>query len=150
MVVSSLVLAMVIALAAGCGGATPVSPEPIPAAVEQSSDSPGEGTAAEITLRYDETVEFQELELRWLELEDSRCPIGVKCIWAGQMVVTVEAARGDDKPLEVELLRRVGREPETAEALGYELRLLEVDPHPKEGVTPERGDYVARIEITGP
>ena len=33
------------------------------------------------------------------------------------------------------------------EAFGFELQLVGVEPHPKQGQTPERGDYVARISI---
>ena len=69
------------------------------------------------------------------------------CVWAGQTVVTVEVWRGDEERLELELLRRAGRDPEPARALGRQLRLINVEPHPKEGITPARGDQVARIEI---
>ncbi len=141
----------VVALAiAGCGGASPPSPGPVAPTANGAPASSNPATVAELELRFDETAAYEDLELRWLELEDSRCPIGVVCVWAGQIVVTLEAARAVEVPVEVELVLRVGSEPESAPAFGYTLRLQGVDPHPKEGVTPERGDYVARVEIAGP
>lgn len=135
---------------AGCSGATPVSPEPTPEALDLGSSASGEGAGTTIELRFDETVEYEDLELRWLELEDSRCPIGVTCIWEGQIVATVEVARGEAEPLELELVLRAGIEPESSRAFDHELLLQGVDPHPKDGVTPERSDYVARIAIVEP
>ena len=104
----------------------------------------------EIELRFDETFEYQNLELRWLELDDSRCPIGVTCVWEGQIVATVEVARGAEASVELELVLRAGIEPETSRAFDHELVLRGVDPHPRDGFTPERSDYVARIEIARP
>ena len=135
---------------AGCSSGTPVSLEAASAPADSASSAAGEATPVTVELRFDVTIEHQGLDLRWLEIEDSRCPTGVVCIWAGQTVVTLEVARGEDGPVELKLVRRAGREPETARALDHELRLLEVDPHPKEGVTPERGDCLARIEIVAP
>jgi hypothetical protein len=143
-------MTLVIALAlTGCGSETPLSPEPT-AGGGDGSPSSNQATAAEVELHFDETTEHQDLKLRWLELDDSRCPIGVVCIWAGQTVVTLEVVRGEDGPAELELLRRAGREPETAKVFDHELRLLEVEPHPKEGITPNRSQYVLRIEIAEP
>jgi hypothetical protein len=105
---------------------------------------------AVIELRFDETVAYQDLELRWLRLDDSRCPIGVTCVWEGQIIATVEVARGAEGSVELELRLQVGIEPETSRAFDHELVLQGVAPHPKDGVTPERSDYVARIEIVDP
>ena len=136
--------------AAGCGGPTPASPEVPRTPVGAESDSSREGTTATLELRFDETVEYQDVELRWLKIEDSRCPTGVTCIWAGQIIITVEMVRAEEEPVEIKLLLRVGDSPETSRVFDYELRLESVNPHPKEGVTPERSSYMARIEIAKP
>lgn len=152
MSIASIALAAVIALA-GCNGANPVSPGAISGAADPGSSSAGEGTpatATRIALRFDQTAEYRDLALRWLDLEDSRCPTGVTCVWAGQIVATVEVARGDEGPVELELLLRIGDPAETKRAFDHELRLLGVDPHPRHGVTPERETYVAHIEISEP
>jgi hypothetical protein len=145
----ALMLALAAPLSACTGGAT-TGADPGVGAVSVTQNPASAAAPTVIALRYDKTVEYGELELRWRALEDSRCPIGVTCVWAGQMLATIEIAKRDEAPLEVELLRRTGREPVVSRAFGYELRLLEVEPHPKENVTPSRGDYVMRIEIASP
>ena len=143
-------LATVVALGiAGCAsgdpagsGARPSAPPPAAAAAARD--------AVEVELRFDETVASRGLELRWLEIDDSRCPTGVTCVWEGQVVVSLEVARGEDGPIEVELLNQPGSEPEAARAFDHDLRLLGVEPHPKHGVETPRGDYLARLEIAEP
>lgn len=133
---------------AGCGSGTPLTPGTAP-----DGASPRAGSASqapvEIELRFDETVDVQELKLRWLEVQDSRCPIGVTCIWEGQVVVTLEVVRDEEGPVMVELVHRGGRQTQPARAFEHDISLLGVDPHPRDGVTPERSDYVAHLRIAG-
>ena len=147
-------LSIILVLAAavcGCGGGTPTGPEQSSGtAGTLGAASPDANETAVIELRYDETVAFHDLEMRWLDLQDSRCPIGVTCVWAGQMIATVEVVHGTQGTTQVELLRLVGEEPEVSYAFEYDLRLLDVSPPPKENVTPDRGEYVMQIEITTP
>lgn len=149
MSLSSIVL-IIAAAVAGCTGGTSMSPEPVSDAADPAASAMTALAREIIELRYDETASYRDVSLRWLELADSRCPIGVSCIWAGQLLATVEVVHGVQGNMKVELLRRVGREAEISHAFGYELRLLDVDPHPKEGVTPVRGDYVLYMDITKP
>jgi hypothetical protein len=149
---SRLSIILVLATAVcGCGGGTPTGPEQSSGtAGALGAASPDASETATVELRYDETVAFRDLEMRWLDLQDSRCPIGVTCVWAGQMIATVEVVHITQGTTQVELLRRAGREPEVFYAFDYDLRLLDVSPHPKENVTPDRGEYVMKIEITTP
>jgi hypothetical protein len=144
-------LSIILVLAAavcGCGGGTPTAPEQSSGtAGALGAASPDASETATVELRYDETIAFRDLEMRWLDLQDSRCPIGVTCVWAGQMIATVEVVHITQGTTQVELLRRAGREPEVSYAFDYDLRLLDVSPHPKENVTPDRGDYVMHIEV---
>lgn len=142
MSVPSVVLVVAMAITGfNCG--TAMVPEP-------TSGAGDGGSSGVIELRFDETVQFQDLELRWLALDDSRCPIGVTCVWEGQIVATVEVTRGAEDPVQLELVLRAGIEPKASRAYDHELILRGVDPHPKEGVTPDRTDYLARIEIVDP
>jgi hypothetical protein len=74
----------------------------------------------------------------------------VQCVWAGQIAVTIEVVDGEGGPVEVELVLRLGSAAEVQEVFGVELALVGVEPHPKQGQTPERETYVARIEIAPP
>lgn len=149
MSVPSIVVVTAVALA-GFHGAIQMGPGPTPFALDAGSGSSGDEDGTQVELRFDETAKHRDLELRWIELEDSRCPIGVACVWAGQIVATVEVARGEEESVELDLVHRIKGPPATSRAFGYELRLLGVDPHPKQGTTPERSDYIARIEIAEP
>jgi hypothetical protein len=142
------VVLLVAMAVAGITCGTAGIPGPTSGKLDGSSSSKGSG--AVIDLRFDETVEYQDLKLRLTGLDDSRCPIGVTCVWEGQIVATVEVARGAEDSVELELVRRVGIEPETSRAFDHELVLQGVDPHPQYGVTRERSDHVAHIEIVDP
>ena len=143
MIPTAACFTLVLALAS-CGGHSPAEPEAAVASAQQDSD---EASSPTVELRLDRAFAHAELKIKWVELEDSRCPIGVNCIWAGQLVATFEVAREGGDPERIELITPVGRDPQPAEALGYRFRLLDVEPHPKEGVTIERGDYLATVEI---
>lgn len=149
MSVWSVVVVLGLALA-GLPGEAPVCPGPPQMERDKVSDPSGDKTGTRVELRFDDTTKYQDLELRWLEIEDSRCPVGVACVWAGQILVIVEVSRGEEEPVEIELVHRIKGPPPMSRAFGFELRLLGVDPHPEEGISPERSDYVAQIEITEP
>ncbi len=122
----------------------PREPGPVPAATNTRTTA-ADGTVVE--LRFDESLSFDVLRLRLVELNDSRCPQGVQCVWEGQAVATVEVSGDDLAAQTVELVLRAGVEPRAVAAAGYELRLLRVEPYPRAGVTPERREYVATISI---
>ncbi len=100
-----------------------------------------------VALRFDETVTRGALRLRLVKLNDSRCPQGVQCVWEGQVAATVEVSRDDLAPRAVELTLRAGLDSGAETAAGHDLRLLSVEPYPRDGVTPERSAQVATVEI---
>jgi hypothetical protein len=146
MPVPGLLLSITVALAA-CHGGTMVDPDPVSKPAENGPNSSAGESSAVLELRFDQTTTYQDLELRWLHVHDSRCPIGVNCVWEGEVTATLEVDRGEEDSVQVELTLHVGSEPERATAFGYELELQSVDPHPKRGITPERSDYVAKVEV---
>ena len=99
-----------------CSGGTPSTPTAAPAQVPASDPAapsvpeatPGEISVLELSL--DQTVSVGELRLRWIDLNDSRCPVGVTCFWEGQAVATLEVSREDLRPQRVELFLRAGVE----------------------------------------
>lgn len=149
----SILVALVVL---GCQGGTPATPTstsaqqpasqaPVPGAPSAPAATPGETSVVELGL--DQTVSVGEVRLRWLDLNDSRCPLGVNCIWEGQAVVTLEVWRNDEAPQRIELTLRSGSGSAEEAVAGYHLRLLNVQPYPREGVTPKRSEYVATVEI---
>jgi len=140
-------------LVVACQAGIPVTPTAVPAREPASPTSDNAappataGETAAVELRFDETVSQGELLLRLLELNDSRCPLGVQCVWEGQVAATVEVSRDEFAPRVVELVLRSGLDAGAKAVAGHQLRLLNVEPYPREGVTPERREYFATLEI---
>jgi len=101
-----------------------------------------------ISISLDETVNYDDLEIRWLEMMDSRCPTGVQCVWAGEVKVILEATEGGNEPVELQLTWQVRRGSTKATVGGYEMELMDVKPFPSQKVKPHRSDHVAEIKIT--
>lgn len=60
----------------------------------------------------------RNVKIQFLEVvEDSRCPEGTECIWAGNAKVKMAVSRGKIKAEEIEI--NSGMEPTTVEAAGY-------------------------------
>ena len=99
-----------------------------------------------VTLRLEEQTTHGELELRWLEVRDSRCPVGVQCVWAGEVIVELLVERAGRAAEELTLVRATGRAT-PVERAGYEWVLDEVTPVPRAGVAPAASELRARVEL---
>ncbi len=123
---------------------------------ESGEVQPGEGPSEDIqsgesyALRMDAPIELgstaqgsPELTLRWLELNDSRCPEGLQCFVAGQAQLRLEVCRAGHDPEEVILVlaagRRLGKDDAEATLGRFHVELLSVEPYPEAGkAIPER------------
>jgi len=93
-------------------------------------------------------LEAENLAVKFLDVaEDSRCPVGVECIWQGQVKIDLEVKRQDENPDTIQLTSLAG-EPELAEAAVGDLyiRLAKVEPPPVKGSVLTIFDY--RITLT--
>lgn len=62
-------------------------------------------------------------------VEDSRCPVGTSCVWAGNAKVRLVISRGKSrKTIEV----NTGIDPKVVKAFGYTVRIEELTPRPGE------------------
>ena len=120
--------------------------KPVPSTTTQHNLSlDNDELGSVITLRVEHPTKYGNLELRLINVEDSRCPIGTECIWAGQIVVTLEISNEHGEKKDVKLLRK--RVPKIANAFGYGLTLLDVEPHPKKGKNIQISDQVIKLKI---
>lgn len=113
---------------------------------QQSLALSNEELGVEIALGSAQGIKYQNLNLRLLAVEDSRCATGVECIWAGQLLVTLEVSNEQGESEEVKLIRK--REPEIANSFGYSLFLLDVEPYPKEGKIIQLSDQIVKLHIS--
>lgn len=90
--------------------------------------------------------EASGLEIEFVRVvEDSRCPEGVDCIWAGRVVIEVKAARAGESS-DIKTLSTNG-EDNSFEFAGYQVHLKRVDPYPKEGTPIAEDAYKAVFKI---
>ena len=89
---------------------------------------------AEMMLRLGEaaTISSEGLSIRFMGIDqDSRCPLGVECIWAGEVTAVVTLIKSRGNALEVNLTKgavETGRE--KAKFEGYSIKLIDVMPYP--------------------
>lgn len=85
------------------------------------------------------TVKFVSL------VEDSRCPIGTNCIWAGNAKIKIEVGKGRKKET-FEINTDLG--PKGATYDGYQIELLSLTPEPKENIRINRNGYIATFAVS--
>ena len=117
-------------------------------AVGQSSSSCGKQTQAggEVVIGYGKTVEVKDQKVKVTfrsVVEDSRCPEGDQCIWAGNAGIVLSVTKGSEPPVDITL--NSTKEPRDAAFNGTTIRLVDLRPHPKSGVTVKPSDYEAVI-----
>jgi hypothetical protein len=78
---------------------------------------------------------------------DSRCPLGVLCIQAGDAVLSVGAVRLPDHGGAVELHGGPGQ-PDGARFQDFNIRLVELSPPRRMNATIASGDYVATLVVS--
>ncbi len=78
-------------------------------------------------------------------LEDSRCPEGVNCIWAGNARITVGLSGAGGRPTPLELNTDV--EPRQQSYLDYEVKLMGLSPRPKEGRSVDKNSYTVTLLV---
>jgi hypothetical protein len=90
------------------------------------------------------------LTLKFLKVkEDSRCPTGVDCVWAGRATVVVHVTKNGKSFGNVELTRSATQSTRKSVA-GYSLQLVDLSPHPAAGQTSAPSNYVGSFLISRP
>lgn len=100
-------------------------------------------------LRYGEhsTLAGENLTLTFVQvLEESRCPVGVQCIWEGNARVGVKAEKPPSRSATLEL-NTSGRYDTEATYQGYKVQLLHVVPYPRQGHTLQATEYCANLKV---
>ena len=82
-----------------------------------------------LSMSMDQLVTHQDLVISVISINDSRCPIGEACIWAGKMEVILEVLNMNGDKAELKLEHN--RKPEAGKAMGYSFQLMDIQPHPR-------------------
>ncbi len=80
--------------------------------------------------------------------EDSRCPVDVQCVWAGNGAVSLVLT--DDTSARTNVVLHTTLSPRSVRLSGYEISLTGLKPDPKQGSPIPLANYVATLRITRP
>ena len=96
----------------------------------------------EIKIPFGETVSLDNLKITFYDIEDSRCPSDVTCIWEGKVSAMI---RVSNSTLDIGGPQPIGFVQKSFPP--YLITLKDIQPYP---VSTEKPDYVATLEITKP
>ena len=92
------------------------------------------------------SIDKKNLTLSFVSvIEDSRCPQGVDCIWAGNATVRITVTRAGGKAEQCDL--KTDMEPPEKQVGAYRIDLIKLQPYPKQDVPIKSADYVARLIV---
>lgn len=88
-----------------------------------------------------------QLTVKFLSLvEDSRCPEGTNCVWAGNAKIKVTVSKRGSQSKTFELNTNLGAKGETYE--GYAFNLVSLTPTPKGNIRINRNGYTATFAVS--
>ena len=92
------------------------------------------------------SIEGEKLVIKFKAvLEDSRCPINVVCVWAGNGKVEFEILDIDGQNKTVIL--NTEEEPKARTLKGHKLKLISLNPPRIDGVSISSGDYSVTLRV---
>lgn len=105
-------------------------------------------TSQRVTLRVGKQKKLSrsKLTIKFVSLvEDSRCPTGTNCVWAGnaKIKVKVTSARGESKIFE--LNTNLGAKGDVLG--GYQFNLESLTPHPAVNIRIDKNGYTATFSV---
>jgi hypothetical protein len=113
---------------------------------QASSDVKQVASNQEFEIKVGEKVSVEGLKLSFTAVaEDSRCPKGVDCIWAGNGKIILKVSKAGRRASSINL--NTGIEPKHKLYYGYDIKLVSLNPYPQKGEKIKRGDYVATLVV---
>ena len=108
---------------------------------------PKRGEPFELKARETRELADRNLRVRFDSVsQDSRCPIGVQCVWAGDAAVELTL----EKPpaaAETRTLHTSGRFDRETDYAGLVVRLVSLEPNPRDGATIAPEDYRVTLVV---
>jgi hypothetical protein len=91
-------------------------------------------------------VTRDKLKIKFVSVEDSRCPKEVNCVWAGNAKITIKVTnrKGESKTFDL----NTNLETKSVKFEGYEIKLGSVVPYPKADAPTGQNDYTASFIVT--
>ena len=98
-----------------------------------------------VTVNKQKKASRSKLTIKFVSVEDSRCPQGVDCVWAGNAKVTIKVTnrKGTSKTFEL----NTNLEPKAIKFDGYEIKLGNVTPYPRSDIRIDKNGYAATFSV---
>ncbi|HEY9405694.1 MAG TPA: hypothetical protein VIQ24_23795 [Pyrinomonadaceae bacterium] len=107
----------------------------------------GAGQTVQVRVGREASVTAHRLKIRFVAVrEDSRCPEGVQCIWAGNARVAVRLSHAGRRAANVEL--NTMKEPQEITYGNYTIKMTNLAPRPTQNRPPKARDYVATFVVS--
>jgi hypothetical protein len=118
----------------------PGSTEPVVYSQSEVADS--------IAIRVGRTIIVDGIRFRFDVVEsDSRCPMDVVCVWAGDAVARFVVEQSGAPSSGVSLQLHTNLQPKSGSAHGFRVELLALQPYPRASTPTKADDYVASIKV---
>jgi len=93
------------------------------------------------------TIKSEGLKINLIRVdEDSRCPEGVQCVWAGNGKVVLKLMKARKRAAIKNL--NTNLDPKSAAYRGYDVKLVNLSPYPKKDVAIRKKEYVATLVVS--
>jgi len=99
-----------------------------------------------VRINNQKSVMRDRLRIRFVAVEDSRCPQDANCIWAGNAKVTIRVTTGRGQSRTFDL--NTNLKDKSARFDGYEITLGSVSPYPRSNIRINRNGYTASFTVT--
>ncbi len=98
-----------------------------------------------VTVNKQKKASRSKLTIKFVSVEDSRCPQGVDCVWAGNAKVKIKVTnrKGVSKTFEL----NTNLEPKAIKFDGYEITLRNVTPYPRSDIRIDKNGYAATFLV---
>ena len=109
-------------------------------------DAQGRRSMVNVLVHTEKTVPRAGFRIKFVEMvEDSRCPEGTNCVWAGNAKVRITVRQGR-RSRTFEL--NSNTPPTVVRFAGYDIRLVSLTPKPAENIRIDPRKYVAGFSVT--
>lgn len=103
------------------------------------------------SLGFYQTAQVQDVDVRFTDVIDSRCPSDVVCIWEGRVSILVHMRDSSGSLDQFTLTLRGSPEAPSTRSFGnYSIRLVDVQPYPVSTEQTSQSDYVATLVLDFP
>ena len=104
-------------------------------------------TSLNLGISNEKKVTNDKLKIKFVAVtEDSRCPAGVSCIWAGNAKVQIKITNRKGKSQTFELNTNLA--PQTVKFEGYEIKIAELTPTPQKDKPTAPKSYALNLIVT--